>query len=110
MIAIELIGNLGADASVVNNNGASFVAFRVAHSRKVKGGEVTDWYDVTMNQCSEKLLSYLVSGQCVFVRGIPTYRIFDSAKYHCKMVGVTIMANNVELVGAAPKKDDVKPF
>lgn len=110
MIAIELIGNLGSDAQVVNNNGTTFVAFRVAHSRKIDGKEITQWYDVTMNRCSDKLLSYLVRGQCVYVRGVPTFRIYDSAKFHCKMVDVTIMANDVELVGAAPKKDDVKPF
>ena len=63
------------------------------------------WYECTMNNYSEKLLQYLKKGQCVFVRGLPRFRIFDSAKYHCKMVGVTIMVNELQLVGAQPKTE-----
>ena len=105
MVQIELIGNIGADAQVVNTNGASFVSFRVAENRQVNGQEQTMWYECTMNNYSEKLLQYLKRGQCVFVRGLPRFRIFDSAKYHCKMVGVTIMVNELQLVGAQPKTE-----
>lgn len=118
---MEIIGNLGANAEVVNTNGASFVSFRVAENRNVNGKESTTWVECTMNTCSEKLLQYLVKGQCVFARGVPRFRIFDSAKYHCKMVGVTLMVNELQLVGAQPKteeepestkndEEDVKPF
>ena len=121
MIQMEIIGNLGANAEVVSTNGTSFVSFRVAENRSVNGKESTTWVECTMNTCSEKLLQYLVKGQCVFARGLPRFRIFDSAKYHCKMVGVTLMVNELQLVGAQPKQEeqpendpdglkDTKPF
>lgn len=106
MLQIEVIGNIGANAEVVNTNGASFVSFRVAENRQVNGQEQTMWVECTMNTVSEKLLKYLVKGQGVFVRGIPRWRIFDSAKYHCKMVGLSVMVNELQLVGAQPKQEE----
>ncbi|MBR5277582.1 MAG: single-stranded DNA-binding protein [Bacteroidaceae bacterium] len=106
MVQVEIIGNLGSDAQVVQYNGSKFASFRVAENRKVGDHEETTWYEITLNNPSEKLMQYLKCGQCVFVRGVPRYRIFDSAKYHCKMVGVTIMSNELQLVGAQPKTEE----
>lgn len=103
MVSIEIIGNIGADAKKVSSNGAEFVSFNVCDNRKVGEDETTMWYGCTINRCSENLLKYLVKGQSVFVRGIPRYRIFDSAVHHCKMVAVDVIVNEVQLVGAAPK-------
>lgn len=106
MVAIEIIGNIGADVRKVDNNGASFFAFNVCDNRKVNGNEVSQWYGCALNKVSDKMLPYLKKGQQVFVRGIPCYRIFDSAKHHCKMVAVDVIVNEVQLVGAAPKEDE----
>lgn len=103
MVAIEIIGNLGADAEVVNANGAQFVAMRVADNRKVNGQEHTQWYKLTLNRVPDKLMQYLKKGQSVFARGVPRFGIYDSAQHHCKMVDVTIMVNEIQLVGAAPQ-------
>lgn len=108
MVSIELIGNLGADLEMHVYNGKKFASMRVAQNSTVNGSKVTDWYEVTLNEPSVNLIKYLVKGQCVFVRGIPRYRIYDSAVNHCKMVGVTIMANEIQLVGAAPKVDETR--
>jgi len=102
MVSIELIGNLGANAEVKDYQGTKFVSFNVCDNRKVGEKEVTQWYGCTLNKWSDKLLPYLRKGQGVFVRGIPRYRIFDSALHRCKMVAVDIMVNEIQLIGAAP--------
>ena len=106
MVSIEIIGNLGADIEKVNANGSEFYSFNVCDNRKVNGQEVSMWYGCNLNKVSDKLLPYLKKGQGVFVRGIPRYRIFDSAKYHCKMVAVDVLVNEIQLVGAAPSNED----
>lgn len=106
MVSIELIGNLGADCRKVDNNGASFYSFNVCDNRKIGETEQSQWYGCNLNKVSDKLLPYLKKGQQVFVRGIPRYRIFDSAVHHCKMVAVDILVNEIQLVGAAPKQEE----
>lgn len=106
MVSIELIGNLGADCRKVESNGASFYSFNVCDNRKVGDTEQSMWYGCNLNKVSDKLLPYLKKGQQVFVRGIPRYRIFDSAVHHCKMVAVDILVNEIQLVGAAPKQEE----
>ena len=102
MVSIELIGNLGADVKRVDANGTTFYTFNVCDNRKVNGTEVSMWYQCNLNRPSEKLLPFLKRGQGVFVRGLPKYRIYDSALHHCKMVAVDILVNEIQLVGAAP--------
>lgn len=106
MVQIEIIGNIGADVKKVNYNGTQFFSFNVCDNRKVGENEVSMWYGCNMNKVSDNLLKYLVRGQQVFVRGVPRYRIFDSAIHHCKMVAVDVFVNEIQLVGAAPKQNE----
>lgn len=105
MVQIEIIGNLGADVREVNYNGSVFYTFNVCDNKKVNGQEVSQWFGCNINRKSE-ILQYLVKGQQVFVRGVPSFRIFDSARSHMKMVAVDIFVNEIQLVGAAPKQKD----
>lgn len=102
MVSIEVIGNIGADAKIVDYNGTKFVSFNVCDNRKVNGQEISQWYGCNINKVNENLMKYLVRGQQVFVRGVPRYRIFDSALHRCKCVAVDIFVNDIQLVGAAP--------
>lgn len=104
MVSIEIIGNIGADARVVNYNGSQFVSFNVCDNRKVNGQEISMWYGCNLNKCNENLFKYLKKGQQVFVRGIPRYRIFDSAEHRCKCVAVDVLVNDIQLIGSAPKQ------
>ena len=122
MVSIEIIGNLGADARVVESNGSRFVSFNLADNRKVNGTEQTQWYGCNINRDCTNLMPYLKKGQCVFVRGVPRFRIFDSSLHHCKMVAVDVFVNEIQLVGGSPEsttepqaeqenpEDDVKVF
>lgn len=105
MAKIEIIGNIGADCKKVESNVAEFYTINVCENRKVGDHEESQWYACNMNQVSENLKKYLVKGQQVFVRGVPRYRIFDSAVHHCKMVAVDVFVNEIQLVGAAPKQE-----
>ena len=105
MVNIEIIGNIGADAKVVNYNGSQFVTFNVCDNRKVNDQEISMWYGCNLNKCNENLFKYLKKGQQVFVRGIPRYRIFDSALHRCKCVAVDVLVNDIQLIGAAPKQE-----
>lgn len=105
MVNIEIIGNIGADAKVVNYNGSQFVSFNVCDNRKVNDQEISMWYGCNLNKCNENLFKYLKKGQQVYVRGIPRYRIFDSALHRCKCVAVDVLVNDIQLIGAAPKQE-----
>lgn len=109
MVSIEIIGNLGVDIQKVNTNGTEFYSFNVCDNRKVNGQEVSMWYGCNLNKVSDKLLPYLKKGQGVFVRGIPRYRIYDSAIHRCKMVAVDVLVNEIQLVGAAPRNEADAP-
>ena len=107
MVEIEIIGNIGADVRRVEANGSVFYSFNVCDNRKVGDNEVSQWFGCNLNRASDKLLQYLVKGQQVFVRGIPRFRIFDSAVHHCKMVAIDVIVNEVQLVGAAPRNNEL---
>lgn len=106
MVQIEIIGNIGADVKQVDYNGTKFFSFNVCDNRKVGEAEQSQWYGCNLNRSSDNLLKYLKKGQQVFVRGVPRYRIFDSAVHHCKMVAVDVFVNEIQLVGAAPKDEN----
>lgn len=105
MIKLQVIGNLGADARVINTNGNEFVSFRVAHTESFTADGIkesrTIWVDVAMNGNGGNLLKYLKKGAKVFVDGYPSFRIYDSAVNRCKMVGIQISARSVELCGGS---------
>lgn len=110
MFRAEIIGNLGADASVMESNGSKFVTMRIAHTDAYKDEqgnkhEKTVWVDATMNDAESKLLPYLKQGVKVFVRGNATLRVYSSPKDRCMKAGVTLSVREIELVGGS--SDDV---
>lgn len=105
MLKLQVIGNLGADAQLKVSNGNEFVSFRVAHTEKFEkdGSKLTNttWVDVIWSGNGGQLLPYLKKGVKVFVDGYPSFRIYDSEKSRCKMVGVSISARSIELCGGS---------
>lgn len=108
MQQIQIIGNLGADAEIVEFNGAKFVTFRVACSEKItingNTQEVTTWYSCSYNRADAAVVQYLKAGQNVFVQGKPSYQLYDSQKYRCKMIDVRVLVDKVQLCGS--RKDN----
>lgn len=104
MLKLEVIGNLGADAQVKSENGRTFVTFNVSHSERYKDAngqpyDVTTWVSCAMSGNGGNVLQYLKRGQRVFCTGNMSVRIFDSAKDHCKKVGINLSVNSLELIG-----------
>lgn len=106
MFRVEIIGNLGADASVMESNGSKFVTMRIAHTDAYKDDagnkhEKTVWIDATMNDAETKLLPYLKQGVKVFVRGNASLRVYSSPKDRCMKAGCTVSVREIELVGGS---------
>lgn len=104
-----IIGHLGADAEVKNSNGREFVSFRIANTDKWTDDagvthENTIWVDCIING-KPNVLPYLKKGQCVYVQGSTSLRVYSSAKDRCMKAGATVNAFRVELIGG--KGDDV---
>lgn len=105
MLKFQVIGNLGADAELHQSNGNEFISFRVAHTEQYNNNgqqtQRTTWVDVTWNGNGGNLLQYLKKGAKVFVDGVPTFRVYSSAKDRCWKAGVSIFARTIELCGGS---------
>lgn len=105
MQRVIVTGNLGADATIQNYQGNQFMTMRVAATDKFTSNgnqeTITTWYDCTWNKADSKLLPYLKKGQKVLIIGRPRYRIYDSAVHRCKMVGISVFIESIELCGGA---------
>lgn len=109
MLQTTIIGYLGADAEVKNQNGKEFTTMRIAHTSKWTDGnnvdhEETIWVDCIMNG-SGKVVDYLKKGQLVYVSGNTTLRVYSSAKDRCMKAGLTINVKTIELLGS--KVDEI---
>lgn len=105
MIRIEMIGNLGADAELKDNNGRKFVSFRLAHTDKWKNSQTgqdnvsTIWASCAINGDAHNLLPFLKKGVKVFVRGSVQLTMYSSPKTHQMECGLNIAVWEIELCG-----------
>lgn len=110
MLLVNLIGNLGSDARVEQNNGRPFVSFSVGHNdtwTDQQGVTHTSvqWCSCALNGDGGKLLQYLKKGKSVFVLGRATLRVYSSEKERRLVAGLNISVDRVELL--AGQSDDV---
>lgn len=102
---IELNGNLGADAKVIEKNGKTFVALRVAtkDSYPEKQGETTVWKDrkttlwhdvLIFRPMAVEIAEKLQKGDFVEITGSLSYRPFKDdkgyTKYQATIIGAFI--------------------
>lgn len=107
MLKLEVIGNLGADATLHREQGQVFVAMNIAHTQRRKdaqGNEVeaTEWVSATLNGDGGNLLPYLKKGTRVYAYGDMTLRLFHSEKDRRMKAGVNMFIRSIELIGAMP--------
>lgn len=110
MFRAIIIGNLGADARVENNNGRPFVSFNVGHNDRytdANGVEhnSTQWISCALNGDGGRLLPYLKKGRAVYVEGRCSTRVFSSEKLRRMVAGVNVSVDHLELLGG--NSDDV---
>lgn len=105
MFKIEVIGNLGADAETRVSNGATYVAFRVAHTIKsvdmLSGEVVREAVWVSCSKAGEctNLMPFLRKGTKVFVRGNAQLKVYTG---HDGMqhAGINLFVHELELCGS----------
>lgn len=113
MKQLSVIGNLGADAEVVNYQGQKFITLSVAHTQKwvdTTGKEqtTTEWVQCSLNISHEKMLPYLKKGRTVFVQGRETIRVYSSPKLRQFVGQSQLFVDRIELIGS--RGDDVPRF
>lgn len=106
MFQAQVIGNLGADAEVVESNGSRFITLSIADTRKFKkqdGTEVsqTTWLDAIISNVDHPVLPYLKQGVKVCVTGNVTLRVYSSKKDRMMKAGATIHVLSIELCGGS---------
>lgn len=104
MFKIEVLGNLGADAEIKNDNGRTYVQFSVADTRRFRSEdgtdhEITNWVTCFMKNAESEVVKYLKKGTKVFVRGNGDLRVYSSAKDRMMKAGVSINVSEIELAG-----------
>lgn len=105
MKQLTIIGNIGKDAVIKENNGKKQLMFSVAVNDNYKDAqglkvERTDWISVFSNQLT--LQAYLLKGTKVYVQGNTSSRIYvDDNKV--QRIGTTVNAQIIQLLSS--KKD-----
>lgn len=100
MITINITGNLGADAEVVERENKRFISFRMCSTDR----NVSTWVKV-MYYDRPNLLPYLKKGTAVHVCGEPSFNGYkDKNGEPC--AGVSVFAYDLQLIGKKPADDN----
>lgn len=99
MKSITIIGNIGANAvRRVSSDGRELMSFNVAVNQSDGS---TLWFNC-IGSLREKLLPYLVKGQCVCVIGDLSARVYNGA------IDLSVSIDKTELCGAKPKEEQTQ--
>lgn len=107
MFKATIIGNLGANAELHNENGSEFVTFKVAHNERFKSkdgstNERSVWVSCILNGRADGLMPYLVKGATVALFGDLRLKTYHSAKMHALVAGADLFVRSIDLVGSRP--------
>lgn len=113
MMTLSLIGYLGADAEIKEENGSRYLQFRVSSNRNYTDAagnkiEHTDWVSCFLRGSFERVAPFLRRGQRVFVSGQPSFRAYSSEKARAWVAGVSLSVRDLELIGQ-PKTENPQP-
>lgn len=100
---VSVIGNLGSDAEVRNENGVKFVSLSIADTRrrrKENGEQVetTQWVSATINGDGGALLPYLKKGVRVYIYGDAELRQYHSEKERRLVAGIKVYVRDLDIV------------
>ncbi|MFA7290365.1 MAG: single-stranded DNA-binding protein [Melioribacteraceae bacterium] len=110
MIKLQLIGNLGGDATTNIVNGKQVINFSACHTEKWKDAsgaqkEKSLWVSCAWWNDSQNITQYLKKGQQVYVEGIPDVRIYLNARSE-SIAQITMRVTSLNLLGSVAKKED----
>lgn len=96
---ITVVGNLGRDPELKDVGDTHVCSFSVAHNRKAKGEEFTDWYNVdAWGKLGELCAEYLAKGRTCVVTGSLAQRAYETKDGEAR-VSLDIRATDVQFVG-----------
>ena len=103
MLKVQIIGNLGQDASIKDFGSNKYIIFSIAHSESyMKDGvkvEKTQWVSCMKYVSGEtKLAEYLKKGTKVFIDGNLSAKVFDNKG--TPEVSLNCNVNHLELLSA----------
>ena len=124
-LKLEIIGNLGSDATVRDVNNSKAIGFSVAHSEKYKNAqgvevEKTTWVNCTLWKYegqSTEIAKYLKKGTMVAVEGFPSVRGYQTqqgeigASLECRVSFIKLLsakstgADNVQNPNTPPAEN-----
>lgn len=113
MLQVQLIGNIGNDAKIVNTNGNKFVSFSVGTNEKYKDQEgnaveKTTWVSCILSKESP-VKDYIKKGTKVFVEGdlsVKPYKNTNSGNWEA---AVNCRVRRIELLSSKKAEGDESP-
>ena len=105
---MQIIGWVGRDVSVKDNNGLKISTFPVAVNEKVKGEQTTEWIDVTtFGKLADVCEKYLAKGSKVFAAGnfkVDRYTTKDGQD----RATLVLTANIIEMLDSKKQSEEVE--
>lgn len=102
MLTLEVIGNLGADATIKEFSGQKFIAFNVAHTESYPDSQGNKHERTTWVSClkfgESGVINYLKKGTRVFVRGDLSVRTYETN--NSVQAGVNCRVRELQLLGS----------
>jgi single-strand DNA-binding protein len=103
MIKLQVIGNLGRDATLNSPNGKNVINFSVAHSEKYKDAQGnqqdrTIWVECAYWTDRTNLQPYLIKGKTVYVEGTPSVESYTTADGR-QGIKLKLTVKDVQFVG-----------
>ena len=110
LLKMQVIGNLGRDASIKEHNGKKVINFSVAHTEKYKNSqgvvtEKTTWVECSMWE-KGNVAPYLKQGQLVHIEGTPSVNAYET-KDGKPAASLRLAVFGLQLLGG--KKEEGKP-
>jgi len=125
MLTVEIIGNLGGDATVKEFNGRRYISFSVAHTNGYTDAQGQRHENTTWVSClksgESNVLSYLKKGTKVYVRGELSVRTYQAQQggiavaINCQVREIQLLSRPAEQPGSdedsqEEKNNDDLPF
>jgi single-strand DNA-binding protein len=102
MLVVEIIGNLGGDATIKEFSGQKFISFSVAHTESYNDGqgqkrERTTWISC-LKHGESAVINYLKKGTRVFLRGELSAKVYNDGS-GTPQVGLSCRVRELQLLG-----------
>jgi single-strand DNA-binding protein len=113
MIKLQVIGNLGKDATINTVNGKNVINFNMAHTERYKDSQGnqkdrTIWVECAYWTDKTAIQPYLKKGTQVYVEGNPDVRSFQTQDGK-QGVSLTLRIQNIQLLGSRNTENSATP-